>query len=299
MLRLNTEQLHTFLAVVRQGGVRRAAQALHLTQPAVTARIKNFEAALACTLFERSSTGMTLTKRGELLLAHAEKFEHLTEQVQRDVVDPAGAEGHLRIGASETIAQCWLPTLVTRLHETYPKLEIELFVDVSHNLAAALGTLEIDLGILLGPLSDPAVENLALPGFEMGWYASARADPGTDPHTHLRRPVMTYARNTRPFRELKALMFEHVGPDARLFPSSSLSACFKLVEADLGIAVLPRALGAALVAEGRIRQFDPGWVPDPLQFTVSYLAEPQSHLNAMAARLARSVAEDYAVLNLR
>jgi hypothetical protein len=53
------------------------------------------------------------------------------------------------------------------------------------------------------------------------------------------------------------------------------------------------------VAEGRIRQFDPGWVPSPLQFTASYLAEPQSHLNAMAARLAQSVAEEYAALNPR
>ena len=90
MTRINVEQLRTFLTVVRLGGVRKAAAALHLTQPAITARIKNLEDTLACALFDRHAGGMRLTKRGELLLAHAEKFEHLSEMVERDVVDPQG-----------------------------------------------------------------------------------------------------------------------------------------------------------------------------------------------------------------
>ena len=288
MTRLNIEQLRTFLAVVRHGGVRKAAVALNLTQPAVSTRVKNLEATLACELFDRTSGGMKLTKRGELLLGHAEKFEHLSEMVQRDVVDPRGAEGRLRIGASETVAQCWLPDLVARLYSVYPKLEIELNVDVSQDLRAALLDREIDLAILLGPVSEYSVDNLALPGFELAWYRSVASDPDAD---HLMRPVMTYARNTRPFRELKEMLFERVGPDARLFPSSSLSACFRLVEADIGVAVLPRAMGDEHVRSGRLCEFDPGWSPSPLMFTASYLREPKSHLTETAAGFAREVAE--------
>lgn len=292
MSRINFEQLSTFLAVVRHGGVRKAALALNLTQPAATARIKNLEESLGCELFERRSSGMRLTKRGELLLAHAEKFEHLMELVDRDVVDPAGVEGRLRLGVSETIAQCWLPDLISRLHTIYPRLEIEFNVDISLHLRESLLNREIDLAILLGPISEHKVNNIELPGFDLAWYAAgSRKDPCQA--ADLTRPVLTYARNTRPYRELKEMLFERVGPDVSLFPSSSLSACFRLVEADLGLAVLPRALGREFVAAGRIAEFDPGWVPSPLQFTASYLGEPKSYLIETAAKTALEVAVDY------
>ena len=294
MTRFTLDQIRTFLAVVRLGGMHPAAGTLGLTQPAITARIKNLEAALSCALFERTPTGMKLTKRGELLVAHAEKFEHLIELVHRDVIDPAGLEGRLRIGASETIAACWLPDLVSRLHGIYPKLEIDLKVDVSQDLREALVNREIDLAILLGPISEYSVDNLALPGFDLAWYAAADAARPGDEADYLRRPVMSYARNTRPFRELKEKLFERVGPDASLFPSSSLSACFRLVEADIGIAALPRALGQQHVAEGRLREFDPGWTPNPLVFTASYLREPKSQLTETAAALALDVATAFA-----
>jgi DNA-binding transcriptional LysR family regulator len=293
MARINLEQLKAFLSIVRLGGVRKAAAALNISQPAVTARIKNLEDALSCDLFDRCSGGMKLTKRGELLLAHAEKFEFLAELVEKEVVDPSGIEGHLRLGVSETIAQCWLPDLVARLHGLYPKLDIELNVDISVNLRSGLLDREIDLAILLGPISDYSVNNIELPGFDLAWYAAATAEPVESASELLSRPVMTYARNTRPYRELKELMFERVGPDVSLFPSSSLSACFRLVEADLGVAVLPRALGQDLVEADRIREFDPGWVPSPLKFTASYLAEPKSNLTENAARTAYDVAVSY------
>lgn len=293
MTRINLDQLRTFLAVVRLGGVRKAAVGLNLTQPAVTARIKNLEETLACALFERSSAGMKLTKRGELLLVHAEKFEHLAELVERDVVDPAGVEGRLRLGVSETIAQCWLPELVSRLHGLYPKLEIEFNVDISVNLRAAILNREIDLAILLGPISDYSVNNIDLPGFDLAWYAAAETEGGLAQGDYFSRPVITYARHTRPYRELKEMLLDRVGPDVSLFPSSSLSTCFRLVAADLGVAVLPRALGREHVEAGRIREFDPGWTPAPLRFTASYLGVPKSHLVETAAQTALKVATEY------
>jgi len=293
MTRLNLEQIRTFLAVLRLGGVRRAAGALNLTQPAVTARIKALEEALGCALFERGAGGMKLTKRGELLLAHAEKFEQLSELVERDVVAPDGVEGRLRLGVAETVAQCWLPDLVTRLHRLYPRLEIEFNVDVSSQLRNGLLNREIDMAILLGPISDYTVHNVELPGFDLAWYAAAATPKAQSAQALLSRPVMTYARNTRPYRELKEMLFERVGPNVALFPSSSLSACFRLVEADLGVAALPRALGQDYVDAGRIRHFDPGWVPAPLRFTASYLAEPTSHLVSTAAQLAFEAATEY------
>jgi DNA-binding transcriptional LysR family regulator len=289
--RLNLDQLRAFLAVVRTGAIRKAAELLNITQPAVTTRIKNLEATLGADLFERSSSGMRLTKRGDLLVRYAEQIEQLAELVGKDVMDPVGVEGHLRLGVSETIAQCWLPDFVAELHRRFPTLEIEINVDISINLRNDLLNREIDLAILLGPISEYSVDNVDLPAFDLQWYCAIDAEePEDGPAGLLRKPVITYARNTRPYRELKAKLFEHMGPAVSTFPSSSLSACFRLVEAGLGVAALPRALGAAWVSEGRIRTFDPGWLPEPLCFSASFLGEPKSHMIETAAMVAQDVA---------
>lgn len=294
MARLNFEQLRTFLSVVRLGGVRKASLGLNLTQPAVTARIKALEEALACDLFDRSGSGMRLTRRGERLLSYAEQFERLSDLVEQEVIAPEDVDGHLRLGVSETIAQCWLPDFIARLHAQFPRLDIEFNVDISINLRAGLLNREVDLAVLLGPVSDFAVDNIDLPGFDLAWYIAADAPKITDPADYFRQPVLTYARNTRPYRELKELLFTHAGPGVSLFPSSSLSACFRLVEAKMGVAALPRALGAEYVAAGKIREFDPGWVPSPLRFSASFIGDPKSHLVETAAQIARAAALDYA-----
>lgn len=286
--------MRTFLSVVRQGGVRKAAEGLNLTQPAVTSRIKALEDSLGGLLFERTSRGMRLTKRGEVLLSYAEQFERLSDMVVRDVIAPEGVDARLRLGVSETIAQCWLPDLIARLHERYPRLEIEFNVDISTNLRSALLDRRIDLAILLGPVSEYSVDNIVLPGFDLRWYLSAQTSLSQDVSKHLKGPVLTYARSTRPYRELKELLLERVGPGVPIFPSSSLSACFRLVEAKLGVAALPKALGDAYLAAGTVQEFDPGWVPPPLTFSASYLGEPKSHLAESAAGLAYEVAVNFA-----
>ncbi|MFD0981423.1 LysR family transcriptional regulator [Tropicimonas aquimaris] len=294
MARINLQHLETFLSVVRLGGVRRAADGLNLTQPAVTARIKALEESLGAELFERTSGGMRLTKRGELLQSYAVQFEHLTDMVERDVIPPDGLDGRLRIGVAETIVQCWLPDFIARLHERYPRLEIEVNVDVSTNLRAALLDGLIDLAVLLGPVSEYTVDNIALPGFDLRWYVSADAPHHADVADYLRAPVLTYPRNSRPYRELRKMLLERVGPGVSIFPSSSLSACFRLVEASLGVAALPKALGDPHVRAGTVREFDPGWVPPPLVFSASYIGAPNSHLHETAAQIAQEVAEGFA-----
>jgi len=293
MSRINLEQLKTFLSVVRLGGVGKASKMLNVTQPAVTTRIRNLEASLSTELFDRTGKGLRLTKRGELLLKYAEQFEQLGELVAQDVIDPAGVEGHWRLGVSETIAQCWLPDLIADLHQRYPQLEIEINVDISTNLRVGLLDREIDLAILLGPISDFSVDNIELPGFDLAWYCAAGQDTPDKTNGYFARPVITYARNTRPHRELKAELFKRVGPGVTLFPSSSLSAGFRLVEAGLGVAALPRALGAGYVANGRIAEFDPGWHPQPLRFSASYMGEPRSQIVTTAAQTALQVALKY------
>lgn len=289
MSNLKLEHLRTFLAVARCKSVSRAAETLHLTQPAVTSRIKALEDGLGTALFDRSASGMHLTKRGDMLLHYAEQFQHLSELVEEHVVDASGVDRLMRLGVSETVAQSWLPDFVGALHKTFPQLKIEISVDISINLREQLLGREIDLAILLGPVSDYTIDNVILPDVELAWYRAPGGSPD-DPVDLSAVPIATYARNTRPYRELRAALFERFGPEVSMFPSSSLSSCFRMVEAGLGVGALPISLGAALERDGKLVRFDPGWTPKPLSFSASYLGEPRSHLIETAAKMADAVA---------
>lgn len=286
MSRIKLEQLQTFLAVARHGSVSRAAEALNLTQPTATSRIKAMEQGLGAQVFERTASGMMLTKRGDMLLRYAEQFEQLSDMVEKHVMDDANVDRLMRIGVSETVAQSWLPDFIGALHRDYPRLRIEISVDISLNLREQLLRREIDLAILLGPVSDYTVDNIVLPSVELVWFKAA----GVGAVDLSVTPIATYARNTRPFRELRAELFERFGPDITLFPSSSLSSCFRMVEAGLAVGALPRSLGQDLVQAGRLEEFDAGWIPSPLNFSASFIGEPKNHVIEAAARTALAVA---------
>lgn len=289
MSNLKLEHLRTFLAVARFKSVSRAAEALHLTQPAATSRIKALEETLGVALFDRSVSGMHLTKRGDMLLQYAEQFQHLSELVEEHVVDASGVDRLMRLGVSETIAQSWLPDFVGALHKKFPQLKIEISVDISINLREQLLGREIDLAILLGPVSDFTIDNVILPDVDLAWFRAPGGSPD-DPVDLSSVPIATYARNTRPYRELRAALFERFGPEVSMFPSSSLSSCFRMVEAGLAVGALPISLGAGLEREGKLIRFDPGWTPKPLNFSASYLGEPRSHLIETAAKMADAIA---------
>ncbi len=289
MSRIKLDQLQTVLAVSRYQSVSKAADALNLTQPAITTRIKALEQSLGIQVFERDSKGMRPTKRGGLLLQYAEQFQHLGDLLEERVVDPEAVNRLLRLGVSETIAQSWLPDFVGALRDQFPNLKVEISVDISLHLRDQLLGREIDLAILLGPISDFTVDNVLLPDVSLAWYRSTDGD--LDKSIDLAQvPIATYAKNTRPYRELRSAMFERFGPEVSLFPSSSLSSCFRLVEAGLCVGALPTSLAKALVESGKLVQFDPGWSPEPLQFSASFLAEPRNHLVASAAEIARKIA---------
>ncbi|MEO9821072.1 MAG: LysR family transcriptional regulator [Paracoccaceae bacterium] len=283
------EQIRTFLWVARLGGFRKAANRLHLSQPAVSTRISNLEQELRVSLFERGSGDLVLTKQGTLLLSYAEQMLFVEEEIKQRVANPAETEGLFRVGSSETIAQAWLPEFLKAFSKEYPRVNVDLTVDISLNLRAALLDRKLDLVFLMGPVSEFTVENVALPPFELHWYRAS-----TNPITDLTEiPVISYSSKTRPYRELMSELSRTVGPKVRVFASASLSASLKMIAAGIAVGPYPRALANDFLMSGQIVEFDPGFRPQPLEFTASYLSEPRSFLVENSAKIARSIALEW------
>lgn len=283
------DQIRTFLWVARLGGFRKAADRLHLSQPAVSTRISNLEDELQVSLFERGPGELVLTKQGTLLLSYAEQMLFVEEEIKQRVANPAETEGMFRVGAAETIAQAWLPSFLKAFSEHYPRVNVDLTVDISLNLRSSLLERRLDLVFLMGPVSEFSVENVALPSFDLHWYRAA-----SNLETDLTKiPVISYSSKTRPYRELMSDLSRKVGPKARVFASASLSASLKMIAEGIAVGPYPRALANDVLEAGQIVEFDPGIHPQPLEFTASYLSEPRSVLVENSAKIARRVAVDW------
>ncbi|MGB3689665.1 MAG: LysR family transcriptional regulator [Jannaschia helgolandensis] len=284
---MTLEQLRAFLWVARLGGVRKAGARLNVSQPAVSARIATLEAELQQQLFDRAPGGFVLTRQGQLLITYAEQMLFVEEEIRKRVSDPAETQGLFRIGASETIAQSWLPAFIKAFSADYPQVTLDLTVDISINLRTALLERRLDLAFLMGPVSEFTVENVALPQFDLHWFRAR----GADKVDLARVPVISYATKTRPFRELSEMLTRRYGPSVRIYSSASLSASLKMIAAGVAVGPYPRALARGLLDAGEIEEFDPGFQPSPLEFTASYLADPRRHLAETGAAMARTVAE--------
>lgn len=288
-IRVTFDQLKTFFWVARLGGFRRASEQLNLSQPAISTRISTLETELGVKLLERESKGVVLTKSGRMLLKYCEQMLFVEEEIVKRVANPSAVEGRFRVGSSETIAQAWLPEFLKAFSEEFPRVNIDLTVDISGNLRNGLLAQNVDLAFLMGPVSEFTVENVTLPKFHLHWYKAV----GSGEVDLSETPVISYAARTRPYRELMAALSQRVGPNARVYSSASLSASLQMIAAGIAVGPYPRALAAGLIAAGKIEEFDPGFEPSPLEFTASFLGEPRSILAERAAEMAQIIARDW------
>ncbi len=286
------DQLRTFLWVARLGGARRAASRLNLSQPAVSSRIAGLEASLRRRLFERRPGGLVLTREGQSLLGYAEQILFVEEEILKHVADPAQAAGIFRIGASETIAQSWLPDFMQAFGARFPAVTLDLTVDISTDLRQSLLDRRIDLAFLMGPISEYTVANTDLPGFDLHWFKAA----GMGEVDLARMPVISFSTRTRPYRELADLLARTHGPGVRIYASASLSASLRMIAEGVAVGPYPHAIAGPLLDAGRIETFDPGLPVAPLAFTASHLTEPRNHLAETGAEVAGAIARGWAGL---
>ena len=118
-------QLEAFVAVGTFGGFRRAADALRVSQPAVSARIKALEESLGVALFVRAPTGLTLSPAGRALRPHAEQLLQVVAHARQAVHDVRPSSGGaLAIAAALSICTYLLPDVLKRFHAAHPKTMI-------------------------------------------------------------------------------------------------------------------------------------------------------------------------------
>jgi DNA-binding transcriptional LysR family regulator len=156
------DQLRIFVAVAQREHVTRAAEALDMTQSAVSGAIATLEREFGTKLFHRVGRGIVLTEGGKLLLTEATAILTRTEAATRAMREFTGlARGRLQLMASQTIAGHLLPARLVEFHTAYPGIALAVSIGNSAQVTEAILQGTIELGFIEGPEADLSEPTLA------------------------------------------------------------------------------------------------------------------------------------------
>jgi DNA-binding transcriptional LysR family regulator len=155
-------RLQVFYTVARLLSFTKAAESLHMTQPAVTFQVRQLEEYFNTRLFDRTHNRISLTDAGERVYEYAAQIFDLYAQMDNAVRDMTGEiSGILIIGASTTIAEYMLPSLLGDFKKKYPDVNVHLKVSNSEGIVSMVENNDIDLGVVEAPVMNKnlVVEN--------------------------------------------------------------------------------------------------------------------------------------------
>jgi DNA-binding transcriptional LysR family regulator len=253
---MEIDQVETFLAVATYGGFHRAAEALNVSQPAVSARIRALEDSLGVTLFTRGPAHLSLSPAGKALRPHAEQLLRtvaLARQAVHEIQPSAG--GALRIAAALSICTYLLPDVMKDYQAANPKVMVTLRSGNSMEVLKMVVEGEVDIGIARS-LNHPEVETTTLrddPLILVG-------HPG-HPATQKRQvrledveswPLIFYDRGSSDWTLSQGLFRR-----AALLPNvvlevETIEACKRMIERKLGLGFLPQIAVTNELKQGKL-----------------------------------------------
>ncbi|HEY6114734.1 MAG TPA: LysR family transcriptional regulator [Candidatus Dormibacteraeota bacterium] len=243
-------QVEGFLEVARRGSVSRAAEALFITQPTLTARLQGLERELGTALFLRTPHGMRLTDAGRAWIPFAERaLRALVDG--RDALEQVitASAGHLMVAAAPAVSTYVLPDLLERFVAAHPRVVVSVRTGHSEDVVDLVLRDEVQLGLgrairhpdlELRPFHTEDLVLVCAPDHPFTQLSSV-----TMPQVAAEKLIMF--DRTSSYYEITQSAFLAAGVSLRgLMELDSIEAAKKMVERDLGVALLP---GTAVARE--------------------------------------------------
>jgi DNA-binding transcriptional LysR family regulator len=263
---LDFGQIEAFVQVASHNSFSRAAEALQLTQPSITARIQALERELGEELFERGGRGVRLTDAGRVFLPYVERILQQLREGRDAVEEVRNVQlGSLRLGSAITVSTYVLPHILHRFCSDYPRVDVVIRTGRSEQVLNMLLADEVQVGILRMlthaetesiPLYDDETILVAYPGHPFAQSGAATiADIASEPIVLFDRGSSYYSLIHDLFR--KANVIPNVAMEL-----DSLEATKRMVEEGLGIAMVPevtvrRELESGLLVQVAMTDVEP------------------------------------------
>ncbi len=303
MINMTLKQLRYVEALARHRHFGRAADVCAITQPALSMQIKELEAALGTSLFERSFRQIRLTGFGETFVQRARDILRAVEELE-DLARSAGEQlaGRLRIGVIPTVAPYLLPTIIGELARLNPDLDLQMRETTTPKLLQDLMDGRLDTAIVALPVSEPSL--LEVPLFSEHFVLVRHRDEVGKPvpsRDMLREMRLLLLEEGHCFRD-QALSFCDMTSSRpkELLDGSSLATLVQMVGAGIGVTLIPEMAVAvetrsAPVAVSRFRPPQPSRTIGMIWRKTSPLARQLTQISEvvrLAAETARQRSAD-------
>ena len=261
-------QIEAFLEVARRQNLSRAAEALFVSQPTLTARLQSLEGSLGEQLFIRTRRGMRLTEAGEAFLPFAEHaVAALADGRQRLDELRRGVAGRLVLGAPPTVSTYTLPALLARFSAAHPNVRLAVKTGTSEEVLEMVLHDQVQLGIIRSlahqevesvPLYTDALVLIAGPGHRLAGGDGKGSQAGRQVRlADLAGEVLVLFGRSSSYLEFTTATFRQAG----VLPNSvleldNIEAAKKMVERGLGVSLVPASTVAAELAAGTLTRIE-------------------------------------------
>ncbi len=245
---ITLRQMRFLVAVADELNFSRAADLCHVTQPTLSAGLRELEERLGVQLVERSKRhvmmtpiGAEIAARGRTLLIGAREIEEIAAAHLRP------DEGDLRLGAIPTIGPFLLPRALPEIRREFPRLRLFLREEMTESLIEGVSSGRLDLALIALPFEVGSLAVMAL--FEDGYHLASPPDPAGPVALGEAKLMLLEKGHCLQRHALSAFPERHLEQDES-FAATSLATLIAMVSEGLGVTLLPDLAVAAGVAEG-------------------------------------------------
>jgi DNA-binding transcriptional LysR family regulator len=148
---MDIRQLRYFMEIARQNNFTKAANLLHIAQPAVSVSIKKLEEELDLILFNRQEKKISLTAEGEIFLEHVKRILDEVKAAEMEMGALKGLDrGEVRLGIPPMLGAYFFPRIISGFMEKHPGLHLSVYGDGSWKIQSMLSSSELDMGVIVG-----------------------------------------------------------------------------------------------------------------------------------------------------
>ena len=285
---MNLRFVEAFYWVATLKSVSRAAEKLHLTQSAMSARVAALEEELGALLLDRRDKQFRLTVAGTRFVTYSQKLLELQREIKTEMGSAQTMSASLRIGAIESVLHSWLIPWIERLRAEQPGLELELTVETTPVLMDQIQRGAQDIVFAALPAGGDGVRNKTLPPMPMAFVGlAAQHRKRTYTLVELARgELLTFQRGSQPHVALLDALRQAGVESKRVHTISSISAMAQLVQGGFGVATLPLAAAQRLVEVLGLRVLKCNLALPPLPIHASFRSDPATGLADKALKSA-------------
>ncbi len=294
---MNIRFLETFVLLAELRNFRMTAERLHTTQAAISSRIASLEQEFGVRLFDRNAREISLTPDGSKALVHAERMVKLLREMKDDMLDKTTYAGVIRIGVIESIVHSWFPEFVARLHQSYPRLRIEITSETTVHLTEQLGKGGLDLVLLGNAIHTSQVETIALGRLPMRWVCSPQLGIGDELLSLADLaafPIVSFARESEPYADIERMFATAGDVSLHLNGISSVATMIRLVRDGFGVAALPPAIIQQELKALELQLLRTDTALPPLELQAAFRHNQENPLAETIGTIAQEVAISFA-----